>query len=117
MPRATIGQRDKKVMIQVGTPRAGASKLPITDWVDSLEVWMRRRDASGTERLASAQTQASVDTEWEMPYLSSMDPEQIDVPKLRRLKYAGRTYDIKRAVLGDFSEGRSIRLFTLARSG
>lgn len=119
MPPATIGERNKRVTIQVGTPRSGSSKLPIMDWTTepTTSAYMRRIDASGSERLASAQLQASIDSEWEMPYMASMDPELVDVPKYRRLVHAGRVYNIQRAVLRDAPEGRQIRLWTLARSG
>ena len=48
--------------------------------------------------------------------LAEVDPELVDVPKLRRLVHYGRTYDIQRAVLRDSPEGKQIRLWTLARS-
>lgn len=119
MPPATIGERDKLVTIQRGVQTKGTSHLPVTSWNDlaPLTAYMRRIDASGSERLTSAQLQASVDSEWEMPYVAAMDPELVDVPKLRRLVYAGRTFNIQRAVLRDAPEGKQIRLWTLARSG
>lgn len=119
MPPALIGERTKRVTVQAGTPRAGASKLPIMDWTTAATrtFYMRRIDASGSEKLASAQFQASVESEWEMPYSAWMDPELVDVPKLRRLVFQGRTYDIHRAVVRDDPEGKQIRLFTLGRSG
>lgn len=117
MPYASSGQRDKYVQIQKGVAGKGASGQPIVTWTDLIAVWMRKADVSGQERLAAAQLQASVDSEWEMPYVSTMDPELVDVPKARRLSYQGRVYNITRAVLGDRPEGRSIRLWTLATSG
>lgn len=119
MPPATIGERTKLVTIQFGVPSKGGSHLAITDWTTTptADVYMRRIEASGSEQLVGAQFQASIDSEWEMPYVASMDPELVDVPKLRRLVYHGRTFNIRRAVLRDAPEGQSIRLWTLARSG
>lgn len=119
MPPASIGERDRLVTIEFGVLGVGTSKQPTVDWTDTrpVQVYMRRLDVSGQERLESAQLQAEVDTEWEMPYKANMDPELVDVPKLRRLKYAGRRYDIQRAVIREATEGKQIRLWTLARSG
>ena len=119
MPPVSIGQRDRLVTIEFGVLGAGASRQPTVDWTDTqpIDVYMSRMDVSGREQRESAQLQAEVDTEWEMPYLATMDPELVDVPKYRRLKYAGRRYDIQRAVIREATEGKQIRLWTLARSG
>lgn len=53
-----------------------------------------RLDAQGAERYKAAQTSAANDVGWEINYRADMDPELIDVPKTRRLRYQGRTYNI-----------------------
>ena len=111
------GLRDKYVTIQVGTPGVAGSGVPITTWADLGREWMHRREVSGTERLAEAQFQANVDSEWEIPYRADMDPDLVDVPKLRRLSYSGRVYNILRATKLQRHEGNGIRLVTLATSG
>ena len=111
------GRRDKYVTIQAGTPSISGSGLPVTTWTDIGREWLHKSDVSGSERLAAAQLNANVDSEWELPYRADMDPELIDVPKLRRLSYSGRIYNILRATKLQRHEGNGIRLVTLATSG
>ena len=49
-----------------------------------------------------------------MSYIASMDPELVDVPKLRRLVYQGRTYEIVHAAMIGRREG--IEFLTIASS-
>ena len=111
------GKRDKYVLIQSGTETTAPSGLPIIAWSDLGNEWMSRAEVSGTERLAAAQFQANVDSEWEIPYRADMDPDLVDVPKLRRLSFSGRIYNILRATKLQRHEGNGIRLVTLATSG
>jgi hypothetical protein len=124
MAVVVIGRRDKLVTIQhrPSADTVDEGGYPIDDGVFTLldDEWMSKRDIAemGTaERFAAAQVSASFDTEWEMPYRSTMDPDVIDVPKLRRLVYRGRTYDIVHATRTEASEGDVIKLRTLAASG
>ncbi len=113
------GQRDKKVTIEYlpTTDEAGSSGFPVSDWTVLGTEYMSKREVSQTERFTGAQLSAPVDTEWEMPYRQTMDPDAIDVPARRRLVYRGRRYDITRASLMTFEDGQGIKLVTLARSG
>lgn len=116
---ATAGQRDKLVRIEqrsaVDTPSASGN--PVPTWMKLADVYMRRVDSLGRESLGVNQVTAEFNTEWFMPYLSTMDPELLDVPKLRRLVHRGRTHDIKSAVLRPRPEGQQIHLTTVAGTG
>lgn len=115
-----IGRRRNPVRIE---------KRPTTDQVDeggtpteegqwtklSDPEWMAKSDLGASEAFEASQESAQVDTVWVMAYRSDMDPEEVDVPKLRRLKYRSRYYDITGASMIGNYEG--IELQTLARSG
>jgi hypothetical protein len=74
---------------------------------------MNRLDVRADERFAANQPGAFLETTWQMPYRSDMDPDLVDVPTARRLVYLQRVYDIKAAS----SVGREgIELLTLAGS-
>lgn len=119
--RADAGQRDHLVMIQhiksVDVDAVDDAGAPEDRWTSLGTVWMSKRDVSQSEKLAAMQLSAPVDTEWQMPFQSNMDPEAVDVPKLRRLLYRTRPYDISAARVEPRSEGNYIVLETVARSG
>jgi hypothetical protein len=103
---AAAGARDHWVTIQLRPEDSvSGSGFPIdAAWSDLATVAMAREDVEATERERGGdQEQASSYTQWAMPYMVEMDPEQIDVAKLRRLLYAGRQYDI----LGATAIGRA----------
>lgn len=114
------GARDRLVTIQ-SRPSADSevaetvsiSGMPVDDWATLANVWMERVNLGGRERFAASQMSAPYDTRWRMNYRADMDPELIDVPKLRRLVYQGRTYDITAAEQMGRRDG--IELSTLAR--
>jgi hypothetical protein len=89
------------------------SGFPIdATWADLATVAMAREDVEATERERAAQEQAQQYTQWAMPYMPEMDPERVDVMKLRRLVYAGRQYDI----LGAAAIGRAQGIAILTES-
>ncbi len=93
---AGAGARDRWVTIQTRPPEAvGQSGFP-TDapWSDLATVAMAREDVEAGERERGAQELAVSYTQWAMPYMPEMDPELVDVQKLRRLVFAGRQFDI-----------------------
>lgn len=93
------GHRDRAVTIQQGVAGTAPSGAPIVTWTTlATPVWMSKRDMRGDERWKTDQIAAKFDSIWEMNYRSDMDPELVDVPKLRRLVYQGRTYQIVSAV-------------------
>lgn len=109
---APAGERDRLVTIQALTESSGTSGFPVEAFADAEEVWMLKADMSGSERFRADQLSARYDTRWEMPYLESMDPEIVDVTKVRRLKYQGRFFDIVTALTIGRFEG--IELHTIA---
>ena len=72
-----------------------------------------RTDVIAREQFRADQLSAMQTTRWEMGYRIDMDPEQLDVPKLRRVVHRGRVYDITSASIIGRLEG--IELMTLAR--
>lgn len=106
------GERDTYVTIQRLTDSEGTSGFPVETWTSLASVWMRKMDASGSERFRASQLAASVDTQWEMGYRADMDPDLVDVPKHRRLVYQGRIYDITFASQIGRREG--VELITVA---
>jgi head-tail joining protein len=114
---ADAGERDKPVLIEqlpsTDVDDAAGAPNDIDNWT-TLErlVWMKRRDFSGAERFRADQVSSSISSVWEMPYQPTMDPDIVDVPKLRRLVFRGRTYGIVAArVVGP---NEMIELTTLA---
>lgn len=109
------GERDRYVLIQQRseTDAADTSGLPVETWTTLASVWMSRQELKGAERFAAQQLTGSAVTRWEMPYLASMDPELVNVPKLRRLVYQQRVFDITSADHVGRKDG--IELLTLAR--
>jgi head-tail adaptor len=74
-----------------------------------------KTDVSGWERFRMDQQSARADQRWEMNYRADMDPELVDVPKLRRLVVSGRTLEIVAA--SEIGRREGIELLTLAASG
>jgi hypothetical protein len=115
----SAGQRDCLVTIEGATfGEATRSGKPKPEWRElPPAVQMRRktqpRDRSA-ERMVGDQVSARIYTDWSMPYRADMDPDRVDVQKLRRLVYGGRRYDI---ISGDHEvRGRSLLLTTIAAS-
>jgi len=115
-PRLGAGNRDKFVTIQQAptTQATGSSGFPIEAWTTLRRVWMSRADTQANERFSANQPTAASEASWHMPYTADMDPEVVDVPKLRRLLYRGRTYEIISGTLIGREEG--IELLTMASS-
>ncbi len=112
------GERDKAVLIQQrsATDAAGSSGFPVETWTTlHARVFMRKEDLKGNERFQASQLSAPFTTRWEMGYREDMDPELLDVPKLRRLVYQGRIYDIVEASQIGRREG--VELMTVAKAG
>jgi len=90
------GARDRRVTLQARPDNGtGDSGFP-TDgpWTDLAVVMMARDELEAVEIERGAQTLAISTTRWEFPYRADCDPELVDVPKLRRLLFYGRVYDI-----------------------
>lgn len=108
-----VGERDRAVTIQQLVEAVPDSRYPSERWTTLLgTVWMRKMDAKASERVKAEHIAAEFDTQWEMGYVASMDPEVVDVPKKRRLLYLGRAYEIVAASQIGRREG--IELLTIA---
>jgi head-tail adaptor len=115
------GQRDKLVTIQQLTEGRGTSGFPTDTWTTlAAGVFMAREDVGGDvasrrERFVANQEMAVSDTRWTMLFRADMDPELLDIPKVRRLLYRGRTYNITAA--RPIGQRDSIELLTQASVG
>lgn len=109
------GARDRSVTVQQLTEGTGSSGFPTSSWTTLATVWMQKQDMRARERYEFGQLSASADTRWEMGYRTDMDPELVDVAKVRRLVYQGRIYDIVEASVIGRRDG--IELVTLAKVG
>ena len=112
---ASAGRRDWQVTIQQ-RPEADSSHpsgFPVDGaWTTLGCVFMTRDAVSGEEQDRPGQRFAVAATRWEMPYRCDMDPDALDVPKLRRLLYRGRVYDIESAA--NIGRRQAIELVTRA---
>lgn len=108
---ASAGQRTRYVLIQ----QVEDATAQFPQWITLAYAWMSRDDMAAAEQFASDQKSAFGMTEWHMAYREDMDPERVDVPAVRRLVYAGRTYDIQKA--SPMGWHQDISLITLARVG
>lgn len=100
-------------MIQQADTTIATSGAPKESWFTlASPVWMSKRDMRGDERWKTDQVTAKFDSLWDMSYRADMDPELVDVPKLRRLVYQNRTYQIVSATLIGRREG--VQLATIA---
>lgn len=107
------GERDRVVTIQQLTETLATSNFPTENWTTlKAGVYMRKIDNKQYERVKSDQIAAAFDTQWEMPYLASMDPDLVDVAKKRRLIYQDRVF----LIVGASQIGRreGIELLTVA---
>ncbi len=110
------GRRDRLIeleALQSATP--GASGFPVEDWQPLAAVFASKEDPTVRERFTADQLSASADGRWEIPYREDMDPDAVEVAKVRRLIYEGRVYRITGAQHLGRREG--IALFTLAKVG
>jgi hypothetical protein len=94
------GARDRWVTIQ-GRPEdsTAASGFPLDGpWTDLATVAMARAEVDALEVARGNEPRARATTRWETAYRPDCDPERLDIPKLRRLVYRDRTYDIISAI-------------------
>lgn len=115
-PKLDAGQRDKLVTVQTKVDAISDSGFP-TDgtWTNLAKLYMSREDVRADERMAAGMDSAFTETLWHGPYVSTLDPEVIDVPSTKRLVYKGRVYNIRAASLMERRTG--IEYLTLAQVG
>lgn len=112
------GNRDRAVNIQQADESTGTSGLPREEWYALVSnVWMSKQDLRGTERWNTDQIAAKFDSIFQMGYRPDMDPELVDVPKLRRLVYQDRIYEIVSATLIGRREGVQLATIASAKVG
>lgn len=108
------GSRDRIVRIDQ-RPTAdgiGQSGAPIDTWTVLVQnMPASREDLFANETFGSNQLSARIDTRWEINYRLDMDPEWVDVTKLRRIVHNGRIHDIIGAAVVGRNEG--IELVTI----
>ena len=107
--RLSAGIRNRQVTIQQLTPSRGPSGAPVESWTTLVDLQASKYDDTGQERFAENQLSSPFDTTWEIPYLASCDPELLNVPKTRRVVYAGRVHDIVSATLLGLHRGIALK--------
>lgn len=116
--RLHSGRLDRFVTIQqrpVADTSDATSSEPVSTWTNLVtNVPMSRADLSGSEQFRADQMTARFDTEWEMQWRADMDPDAVDVAKVRRLKLGTRLYDIVRCV--EVGKRKGLRIQTVASS-
>lgn len=111
-----VGGLTKPVTIQQLAESVGPSQFPVETWTTLYATaWMGREDVRGAERMADGQLSAQAMTRWTMRYVADMDPDLVNVSKVRRLLYGGRVYDIVRGEHIGRKDG--IALTTIAKAG
>jgi len=110
------GRRDHAAAIEQAVDTTPPSNFPTQQWTTLIDpYWCDRADVGGDEAMRADQTVAPIRTLWTGPYRPDIDPDLIEVSKVRRIRYQGRTYDIQTAaVLGVRT---SIQFTTTARLG
>jgi len=84
------GQIDRRITIQRATVAQDATGQEVSSWSNLATVWAGKQDVSDTERIASAEVQATITTRFQIRWSSAV----ADVNPKDRLIYAGKTYDI-----------------------
>lgn len=116
--RTSTGERQCYVtlMQRPSTDTVDDSLAPIDGPFTRLaEVWAKKIELGGDERFRAAQLSTKYDTRWNIHYRADMDPELVDVTKLRQLVYGSRTHDIVSATMTD--RHREIELVTMTQAG
>ena len=110
--KISSGKMDRSVTIQ--SVAEAASGYPTETWSTLAVEWMEKETASGSERFATGQVAAQIQTVWRMNWRADMDPDSLDVPKTRRLVFMGRVFDITEAC--EVGRRQGIELTTVAAS-
>jgi hypothetical protein len=115
LPQATE-ERDRAVTVEQNTESVGSTGFPLDTWSTlATNYWCSKQDLVGKERFEQGQQSAPFATKWVGSYRADMDPELVDVPRLRRIVYQGRRYDITAASMVGMKE--TIQYMTIARMG
>jgi SPP1 family predicted phage head-tail adaptor len=106
------GERDRLITVQQATDGRAPSGAPIETWTQLCTVMASYRPVGGRERVVMNQISAPFDTQWQIAYRPDMDPDVVNVPKSRRLVFAGRVHDIVSAAVVGRRSG--VELMTLS---
>jgi hypothetical protein len=109
------GERDRLIALIPQVESAGASRYPVMTDGTPITLYASKSDIGGRERLAADQLSAPYTTRWEVNYREDIDPDLVNVPKLFKLVYQGRRFDIQSASMIGRKEG--VEFLTLARMG
>jgi head-tail adaptor len=98
VPVVAHGDRLWQVVIEGMVMTTGPSGFPIETWeARPPPMWCSRTAGPSTEIMAAGQLVARVIVEWRVAYRPDLDPALVDVPKDRRLIFAGRVFDVLEA--------------------
>jgi head-tail adaptor len=113
------GLRDRAITIQQrsATDAVDASSYePVETWTTLVaNCPAAKTEVTGWERFRAEQTSARYDQRWEINYRADMDPELVDVPKVRRLLVGTRVLEIVAAQ--EIGRREGIALLTVAATG
>jgi hypothetical protein len=110
------GELDRVVTLQQrgASDAVDSAGAPVETWTTlAANIPACKRDVRGGERFMAEQLAASFDTRWEIHWRTDMDPDTVDVPKLRRVLHGSRVYDIVYA--SEIGRREGIELSTLAK--
>lgn len=110
------GERDRIITIQTCTDSEDGSGMPIETWTTlqgCAQIFASKNEPRGEEKYGPDQLSASSVTRWEMAYRADMDPDLVNVPKVRRVLYQGRVHDIIEA--SEIGRKEGVELITLAK--
>lgn len=118
--RLDAGKRDRLVTIQERSVVDAVDEVSGEPLDNDDDQWTTLVDAmpaakeelSGNERFRQDRVAAHYDQRWVINYRVDMDPELVDVPKLRRLSVNGRVLEIVYAA--EIGRRAGIELLTLA---
>lgn len=109
------GELIRRVTFQSLTSVKGTTGFGTEVWVDFVTVAAAKKDLRGEERLQAAQLSSPFDTMWQTWYRKDLDPDVLDVTRVRRIIYQGRIYDITRAMpIEIFNMRQGLEFETLA---
>ncbi len=118
MSGVSAGRRDRVITIQQLQESKGKSGFPKDKWTTLASVKAGKSepeiDSTLRERFIAGQLSGPLQTTWTIAYRPDMDPNRLDVSKIRRVLYAGRVYDIQSA--REVGRRGGIELLTLAKA-
>lgn len=111
------GLRDRRITIQQrsATDAKGPSGRPIETWTDLVTLYAHKRAMSGSETYRASQWSAKANGVFEINYRADMDPDLVDVAKLRKVVYESREHDV--VFVEEVGRRDGLHIYTLAKVG